>query len=96
MASASPTGTGPRAIALGEVLAFDELHHDGVDTVCILEAVDRRDVRVVERRQQLGFALESGQVIGIGRQRGRQGLQRHVAIELRIARAIHLAHAACS
>ena len=51
------------------------------------------DVRVVECSECLGFAGESRQSIGIGGEGVRQNLQRDIAIELRIARAIHLTHA---
>ena len=53
-----------------------------------------RDVRVVERREDLRFALEAREAIGIGGERVGQDLERDVAIQLRVARAIHLAHAA--
>ena len=54
----------------------------------------RGDVGMVERGERLRFALEAHQPIGIGPQTLGQDLQRDVAIELGIARAIHLAHAA--
>ena len=64
------------------------------DAADFLEAVDLRDVRMIERREHLRFALEPRQPIGIGRERVRQDLDRDVAIQLRVAGAIHLAHAA--
>ena len=60
----------------------------------VLEAVDVPDVRVIERREHLRFPPESREAIRIGRKRVRQDLQRDVAIELRVSRAIDLAHAA--
>ena len=54
------------------------------------EAVDGRDVGMVERRQRLRLALESHHAIGIGRECGGQHLQGDGAVELGIARAIHL------
>ena len=53
-----------------------------------------RDVRVVQRRERLGFALESGQPFEIAPERVRQNFDRDVTVELGIARAIHLTHAA--
>ena len=47
-----------------------------------------------ERGDRLRLALEAGARPGVGRQRIRKDLDRHVAIELRVARAIHLAHSA--
>ena len=52
-----------------------------------------RDVRMIERGQRLRFAREAGESIMIGGERVRQDLQGDVAIELRVASAIHLAHA---
>ena len=47
------------------VVALDQLHHERRDAVGSLEAVDLRDVRMVERREDLRFALEARQTIGI-------------------------------
>ena len=49
---------------------------------------------MVERGEHLRFAMKACEAIRIGGERRRQDLQRDVAIELCIARAIHLAHAA--
>ena len=49
---------------------------------------------MIQRREHLRFALEARQAIGIARERFGQDFDRDVAIQLRIARAIHLAHAA--
>jgi hypothetical protein len=55
-----------------------------------------RDVLVIEGRQNLGFALKSRQTIGVSRDIGGQDLDRDLSLQLGIARAIHLAHPACS
>jgi len=68
-------------------LAVHQLHHDGI----LFDAVDLRDVRVVERCERACLALEAHQTVGIVGERLWQDLQRHVAVEPRIARAIHLA-----
>ena len=51
-------------------------------------------MRVVERRQHLRLAREACDAIGIEGKRVGDDLQRDVAIQLGIARTIHLAHAA--
>jgi catechol 2,3-dioxygenase-like lactoylglutathione lyase family enzyme len=76
--------------ALGERRAVDELQHQGA----IFDAVDLRDVRMVERGQHLRLALKSRNAIGIEGKQLRQNFDRDVAIQPRIARAIHLAHSA--
>ena len=50
------------------------------------------DVRVVERRERLGFPLESRETIGIIGKRLSQDFDRDIAIERCVSRAIHLAH----
>ena len=79
---------------VGEGRALDQLEHQRVNVPTFFESVDRSDVRMVERRENLRFALESRETVGIGREGIREDLERDVAIEPRIARAIHLAHAA--
>jgi hypothetical protein len=45
---------------------------------------------VIQRCEQFGFAVEACEAIGILRELARQRLDRHVAAELRVARAIDL------
>ena len=73
--------------AVGERRAMDELEHQ---RVCppLLESVDRADVGMVERREQVRFALESRDAVGIGGEGTRKDLERYVAVEPGIARAI--------
>ena len=58
------------------------------------EAVDRGDVGMVERGQRLRFALEAHDAIGVCRECNRQDFERDEAVEVGVARAIHLTHAA--
>ena len=51
-------------------------------------------MRVIERRSELRLALEAREPLGIVRERVGQDLDRDVAAEPRVARAIDLAHAA--
>ena len=46
--SASSMGMAASRDPLGERRAFDQFHHEGVQAVGVLEAVDLRDVRVIE------------------------------------------------
>src|SRR5207253_7200621 len=75
-------------------LAFHQFEYERVGLTAVLETVDRGNVRMIERGQHLRLALEACEAIGIERERVWDDLQRDVATELRIARAIHLAHAA--
>src|SRR5262245_29816395 len=53
---------------------------------------NREDVRMIQRRRGARFLLKAAKTIGIGRQRGRQDLDRDVATQPRVARPIDLAH----
>ena len=73
---------------------FDELQDQRAHASSFFEAIDGGDVGMVQRRQDLGFALEARQAIGIvGPQIG-QDFQRHLAMELAVPRPIDLAHPA--
>ncbi len=81
---------------------FDELEDPRSDRAALalgfgfgfFRPVDVPDVGVVQGGEELGFALEAGEAIGIGRERVWQDLERHVAVELRVAGAVDLAHTA--
>jgi hypothetical protein len=79
---------------LRKILAVDELHDQRVSAFTLFEPVNLRDVWIIERRECPRFALEACETFGIVRERVGEHLQRHVASELRIARVIHLPHAA--
>ena len=83
-------GTALQAALQG--LAFDQLQHQEVDGVGLLEAVDRADVGVVERRQQLGFALEPGEPVGVGGEVVGEDLDGDVALQLGVTGAVDLPH----
>jgi hypothetical protein len=85
-------GSASACDARGQVLAVDELHDERGSEDGLFQAVDLRDVRVIERCERLRFALESRQPLRIVCERFGEDLQRDVAIELRVPRAIHLAH----
>jgi hypothetical protein len=80
--------------AVGERWPVDQLEHQRRRVAGRLEAIDRGDVGMVQRGQQLGFAAEPHQSIGVGEERRWQHLQRHVALQRAVAPAIDLAHPA--
>ncbi len=79
---------------LRQVLAGDELHRDEALAFRLVQAVDRGDVRVVQRREQACLALEASHALRLGGDSLRQDLDRDVALELRVARPPHDAHPA--
>ena len=75
---------------VSEVLAFDELHDERRR---ILEySIHLGDVGMVQRGQRLRLPFETHEPVPIRREQLGQDLDGGVAIELRITRAIHLAH----
>ncbi len=77
-----------------QIVAVDELHHERAHAAAFFQSVNLGDMRMVQGRERLGLASETRQTIGIAREGFGKDLQRDVAIELRIARTKHLAHAA--
>ena len=62
--------------------------------VALFQAMYRRDIGMIQRRQYFRFPLEAGEALWIARKDLREDLDRHIPIEPRIAGAIHLPHAA--
>ena len=101
MCRASRSGSpGPswRASRRGEscrrAFRLDELENQEPDLVRFLESVNGADVRMIQRRERARFAIEPREPAGITRERVRQDLDRDLAAELAVARAVDLAHAA--
>ena len=82
--NASSSGIGPARDPLRQILALDQFHHERAYAARIFQAVDMRDVRMIEGRERLRFAREPGQAIGIAGEGVRKDLQRDVAIQLRV------------
>ena len=62
-----------RARSAARGLTLDQLHHERADAAALFEAVDVRDVRMVQRGEDLGFALEAREALGVGGERRRAG-----------------------
>jgi hypothetical protein len=79
---------------VGQVLSGDELHGDRVHWTGVLDAVNGRDVRVVERGQRLGFAREPRQPVIVTCDSVGKDFQRDVSLQSEIAGTVHFAHSA--
>ena len=55
----------PSLDALGQRLSRHEFHHQELPSAGFFDAVDRRDVGMIQRRQHAGFALESRRSVRI-------------------------------
>ena len=87
-------GIGPRWMRSAKRLAFDEFEHEKTGPFRLLKIVDRRNVRMIQRRQNFGLALKPAHSRGIMRKLLWQDLDRDLAFQLRVPGAIHLSHAA--
>ena len=65
---------------LGQRRSVDELHHERVNVLRILDAVDVGDVRMVERREDLRFDLKPGEPLRVCSDAGRQGLDGDIPV----------------
>src|SRR5262245_37258061 len=52
--------------SLRQILTLDQFHHQCASAIRLFDTVDRRDVRVAERREDLGFSLESRKPVRVG------------------------------
>ena len=87
-------GSGRAVHPLAKRLAFEKLGDDPGRPLVHADVVDREDIRVIQAARGARFLFEPALAIGIARECRRQDLDRDVALQLRIARAIDLAHAA--
>jgi hypothetical protein len=62
----------------------DELHHQRTNAAGVFEAVDLRNIRVIQGCERLRLAGEARQAIGVAGEMIWQNLERDVAIELRV------------
>ena len=80
--------------ALGQRLARNQFHHQIIHAAGLLEAMDRRDVGMIQCRQHARFALKAGQPLGIVRKARGKDLDGDLTPQLDVARFIDFAHAA--
>ena len=82
-----------RGETLGERLPLDQFHHERDCAFGLLQAVDRRDVGMIERGKRLRLTLEPGHALRIPGEFRRQDLDGNFAIQPGIASPVHLPHA---
>jgi hypothetical protein len=71
-------------------LAVEILHHEIVGVAVSADVVHHADVRMRERGDGAGLALEAGAALGIRGDGGPENFQRDGAIEPRVARLVDL------
>jgi len=82
---------GPLRDPIGKRRPLDELHDQ---RAAFLDPIEMRDVRVIQRGQNFGFALKARQALGVRGQGGGEHLDRHLALQRHVGGAVDLAHAA--
>src|SRR5262249_14847984 len=87
-------GNAPARDALRQIFALNQFEHEITRAFRYLEVVNDGDIRMVERRENFRFTLESAHSVNIARELVRQNLDRDFALELQVAGAVDLAHAA--
>ena len=78
--------------ALRQILALDEFHNEGVDVTRTFEAVNDRDVGMVQRGQGPASRWKRARRSTSCAKVSGQDLDRDVAVQFRIARAKYLPH----
>jgi len=87
-------GSNPPSVEIGQRLALEKLHHEKTDARRLADVVQRADVRMAQRGNDARLALEALAELRIVGGVRRQNLDCDPPIEPRVARLVHLAHAA--
>jgi hypothetical protein len=78
--------------AIGERHPVDQLQDERGGAACSLHAVDRSDVRKIQRSERPRLAIETRKTLGVHRNRVRKYFDRHLSPEVGVRGAIDLAH----
>src|SRR5215472_1287573 len=73
---------------------LDIFERERMNAVRLFEAVDRADIRMIERCQHLRFPPETSEPVRIAGESRRKNLDGNLAIQLRVAPEIDLTHPA--
>jgi hypothetical protein len=89
---ASSDGQGTGADARGEIIAVHQFHDESVGPIGVFEAVNVRDVGMIQRCERLRFPFESRQSLRVMGKGFGKDLDCHIAPKSGIASAIDLTH----
>src|SRR2546426_8044393 len=84
----------PAADLLIEGPPLDVFHGDEMECVGLPDLINVRDVGTLQLRGRAGLLQETMEALLIARNVGRQNLERHCAIKLRVVREVNLTHPA--
>src|SRR5262249_37208894 len=80
--------------ALSQRFAIDEFQHQELAFTGFVQSINGRDVRMIQRRQHAGFALESSHTFAVLTEGFRKKLDGDTAAQLCVSSLIHVAHSA--
>jgi hypothetical protein len=86
----------PVSEPIGEGRPFDQFKDQRLDTAAVLESVDAGNIGMAQRCQGPGFALETGDPLGVARNQVGDDLQRDLSPEPAVPGAVNLTHSACA
>ena len=95
----TPTGIAAEVtqIKAAQRLAMKQFSDDEGRAVVLTDVKDRNDVGMVQRGgSRLRFQPKPAETVRIARPVGRKYLDGHIALQRGVARAIYLAHSACT
>src|SRR5262245_5582776 len=78
----------PAPDAFRQCFAFNQFEYEKARTFRLFETVNRRNVRMIERRENFGFALEPAQALRVAREFLGQNLDGDFALEIPVACSI--------
>src|SRR5690606_30048323 len=76
-----------------KLAALNELVREIAAVLILADLIDRNDVRMIQRRDRLGFLAETASAIGVECKLRREKLYCYVAVEFAVKGGIDLAHA---
>jgi hypothetical protein len=82
--------------SIGKRLTVDVLHHEVVGLIVMPDIVNRADMRMIQRRNDLRLTLEALLKRWIGGEMCRENFDRDGSIQAMVDRFIDLAHAAAA
>lgn len=77
---------------LSQGLSLNQLEHEQLSPVVFFQTMDRRDVGVIQRCQQAGFTLETGDTVRVDSKGRRQELEGDLPAQLTVPGTVDLTH----
>jgi len=81
--------------AIGERRTVDQLENER-DTIRVFNAINRADVRMIQRSEELRLTSKPSETLGISGNRFWEHFDGDVALKLRVTRAVDFAHTAAT